>query len=217
MKLSAVIFDLDGTVLDNEEQYGRAFKSVLKDLGVNTKEKRPQIAGIGVKENWPHLLKRYKIKTDFSIDDLAVSTQSAYRELIPGVKIREGFKKFISGLRSSGVATALATSNNWTTVESDFEELWIGDYFDVVTTAEEVRATKPDPDLFRETAAKLGVQADECLVVEDALSGIKAAKSAGMKAIGIGEKEERKLLGKAGADRVVSSFDEITPQLILSI
>lgn len=213
MKISAVIFDLDGTILEDEDEYGRAFNKVLKNLGINSNTEIPQIKGIGVKENWPLLIKKYGIKTNKLPEVLAQETQNAYLLEINGITVRPGFEDFVQDLKDGGIQTALATSNTWEMAEKILNKVGLGGIFDTVTTIDEVVYSKPDPTLFTITADKLGVEREECLVIEDASSGVTAAQLAGMKVIAITEKDEdEKLL--ANADLIVEGFAEISPKAI---
>lgn len=148
MKISAVIFDLDGTVLDNEVEYGIAFKKVLRNLGKRVEKKYPHIGGIGVKENWPLLLSKYCIKTNKSIEELTKKTQDYYLKMLDHVTYKKGFENFIRDLRDSGIATALATSNTWWIVDEVSRVFDIESHFDSIITGEEVKYKKPDPDFF---------------------------------------------------------------------
>jgi HAD superfamily hydrolase (TIGR01509 family) len=213
MKISAVIFDLDGTILEDEDEYGRAFNKVLKSLGIDSKADYPQIKGIGVKENWPFLIKKYGIKTDKSAEILAYETQEAYLTEINEVTVRPGFDEFIESLKDSGIQIALATSNTWEVAEKILNKVGISWVFDAITTIDEVVYGKPDPSLFTRAADKLGVEREECLVIEDSVSGVTAAALAGMKVVAITDKDEdEKLL--ANADLIVEGFAEITPKVI---
>lgn len=208
MKIAAVIFDLDGTVLDNEDEYGASFKKVLESLGAKVETDYPQTGGIGVKENWSLLLARYKVKTSKSMEALAQATQEEYLKLLDKVTLKEGFEEFVKSLREEGIKVALATSNGWWIVDEVFEKLSLERFFDAVTTGEEVEYKKPDPDLFLVTAGKLGVVPGECLVIEDAPSGIKAAKKAGMRVVAIA-RDEGHARTLRGADKVVSGYNEL--------
>ena len=213
MKISAVIFDLNGTILEDEDEYGRAFNKVLKSLGVETSAEPPQIKGIGVKENWPHMIKRYGIKTNKSLEQLAHETQDAYLTEINNVTVRAGFDEFVENLKDSGIQIALATSNTWEIAEKVLNKVGLGGIFDAVTTVEEVAYGKPDPGLFTLTADKLGAEREKCLVIEDSASGISAAQLAGMKVIALsGRDEDEQIL--ASADLIVENFSEITPKVI---
>lgn len=206
MKIFAVIFDLNGTILEDEDEYSRAFRKVLKSLGVKVTDEDSHIKGIGVRENWPVLIKKFDIKTDKTLDQLTKETQDAYLSELTGVTVRTGFEDFVGKLKESGIMVALATSNTWEVVDEVLNKTSLGGVFDIITTAEEVIDNKPDPEIFTLTADKLGVERKECLVIEDADSGIEAAHRAGMRVIGIGDAE--------GADFNVKDFSEITPEII---
>jgi HAD superfamily hydrolase (TIGR01509 family) len=216
MKISAVIFDLNGTILEDEDEYGRAYNKVLKSLGVETKDEPPQVKGIGVKENWPVLIKRFDIKTTKSPEVLAHETQEAYLLEIGNITVRDGFTEFYENLKDSGIEIALATSNTWETIEKVLNKVGLQGIFETVTTIDEVVYGKPDPSLFIITADKLGVEREGCLVIEDAPSGITAAKLAGMKVIAITDKDEDAEILE-NADLVVDGFNEITPKLITDL
>jgi beta-phosphoglucomutase len=209
MELQAVIFDLNGTVLSDEDEYGAAFAIVLGRLGVGVNSKYPHVAGIGVEENWPIFIKKYKIKTKKSIKELADETQNEYFKLIPKVTLNKGFFDFVNKLRKAGIKTALATSNSRGMVEKVFTKFNIEDLFDSVTTGEEVSLKKPAPQIFLKTKDKLNVISTNCVVIEDAASGIEAAKLAGMKTIGLARSKTHELELKK-ADLVVNGFSELS-------
>ena len=209
MKTAAVIFDLDGTVLDNEDEYGASFKAVLESLGGKDISEYPQVGGIGVKENWPILLEKYHLKSVKSIEELAHKTQEEYLSRLSSVTLKPGFEDFVASLREKEIKTALATSNGWWVVDEGFDKLRLDVYFDIVTTGEEVNFKKPDPDLFLVTADKLGLMPAESIVFEDAASGIEAARRAGMKSFAIARDKEHAQTLKA-ADKIVFAYKEIT-------
>ena len=212
MKISAVIFDLNGTILEDEDEYGKAFNRVLKKLGVDSKTDYPHEKGIGVRENWLKLLEKYKIKTDKTPEMLTKETQGAYLEEIDGVTVRSGFEDFIEKLKNSGTQIGLATSNTWEQTDKILDTVDLQNVFDAVTTCDEVIYNKPDPSLFTITADKLGAERYECLVIEDSASGIEAARRAGMKVIAISSEDDPKAVSKA--DLIVEGFSEITAQVI---
>lgn len=216
MIVSAVIFDLDGTVLDNEDEYGRAFRKVLASLGKKVDKKYPHTQGIGVKENWPVLLAKYNIKTKKTIEELARATQDAYLAQLSYVNFVRGFERFVNRLKDSGIKVALATSNTWWIVDEVSENLDLEEIFSVITTAEEAVFNKPDPEIFVLTADKLGFEPKECLVIEDSVAGIEAAKSAGMKVIGIA-RDSKHANDLKEADFVVTDYTQISPQKIAKL
>lgn len=214
MKLSAVIFDLDGTILEDEDEYGKAFNKVLKRLGVDTRTDFPHDKGIGVKENWDSLIKKYSIKTEETLPMLVKETQDAYLGLISEVTVRPGFDEFVENLKDSGAKVALATSNTWEQTDKILDVINLQGIFDVVVTGDEVLYNKPDPDIFTLASDKLGIEErNECLVIEDSSAGVEAAKRAGMKVIAISDSDEieNNILK---ADMVVEGFSEITPKVV---
>ena len=216
MKLLAVIFDLDGTVLDNEDEYGIAFKEMLSKLGKKTDSEFPHTQGIGMEENWKKLIPKYKIKTKKSTKELSKETQKAYLKMLSRVTLKEGVRGFIKDLKDSGIFVALATSNTWPTVEKVFDTLSLEGVFDTMTTGEEAKLKKPNPEIFLLTAQKLGVDPEDCLVIEDTEAGIKAAKDAGLKVIAIArDSKHAKLLEKAG--KVIYDYRELSPDILASI
>lgn len=207
--ISAVIFDLNGTVLSDEDEYGLAFKRVLEALGAVVDSDQPHVSGIGVEENWPKLLKEYDIKTKKTTKELAIETQNEYRKQIEHVTVRDGFEEFVSNLKEDGIPIALATSNNWSMVDEVFQKLDIEKYFDVITTREEVLFTKPDPEIFILSAQKLQVDPNGCIIFEDSQAGIKAAKLAGMKSVGVAQDEKHAKTLK-DAKLVIYDYNDIS-------
>ncbi len=217
MKIAAVIFDLDGTVLSNEDEYGLAFKKVLGRLGAKVHTDYPQTGGIGVKENWPGLLRKYKVKTKKSLDELASETQEEYLKLLPKIRIKKGLEKFIEELKKSGIKTALATSSVWFVVEAAFKKIpKLQDLFDSITTGEEVILKKPAPDLFLVAADKIDVKPEHCLVIEDSESGIEAAHQAGMKVIAL-SRDSKHAMSLKKADLVIRGYDQLNSMAIEKI
>jgi HAD superfamily hydrolase (TIGR01509 family) len=213
MIITAVIFDLNGTILDDEDEYGNAFNKVLGKLGVDSKTEYPHTSGIGVKENWKNFINKFDIKTKKTIEQLSKETQDAYLEQLYRLEARPGFFDFVEDLKSSGLKVGLATSNNWETMDKILNAIGADDVFDSITTTEEVKFNKPDPDIFITAADKMDVERKECLVIEDSPAGVIAAHEAGMKVIAIARNEEYadKL---RGADLVIEVYSEITPKVL---
>lgn len=215
MIISAVIFDLNGTILSDEDEYGKAFAKVLEQFDIRDVADVPHVAGIGVEENWPKLIEKYNIRTEKTPLELAKETQEAYEGMIDQVTLQGGVVEFINDLKESGVKVALATSNSWQVVDKVFEKFGFEGLFDAVTTGEEVDFKKPDPDIFILTSKKLDIDPENCLVIEDADAGVEAAHRAGMKVVGIVRKNGKETLEEA--DVVIDSFKEMSPELIAEI
>lgn len=216
MKFAAAIFDLDGTIIDSERAWGKAFVNVFKILGVNSDSNHPQTGGVSVNKNWESLISEYDIKTGKSIDELVTLTYVEYEKLIPEITLNEGALEFMDVLKENGTPLALATSTKWETTDKILEQFNLLDVFESVTTGEEVLNPKPAPDIFLIAAEKLGVEPADCLVFEDSAPGVISAKEAGMRVIAVNDdKENQKKL--QAADLVVANFSEISLKAIDAI
>lgn len=214
MHYSAVIFDLDGTVLENEQIYAKAFNIVLKNHGVTVEEGVfTHSRGIGLEANWDHLHKTYGIPKEVTVNQLVHETQDVYHAHMGDVLIRSGFYDFYDLLKEEGIATALATSNNWWIVEDELEDLDLLKYFNITVTGEEVTHKKPAPDIFLTAARKLEIDPEECIVIEDSIAGIEAAKEAGMKGVAVlNFFSKREDFPKA--DLIVEGFEDLNPLVL---
>lgn len=216
--IEAVIFDLDGTVIDSEGVWEEAFINVISQEGlkVNTvlRQNNGWIhePGIGLETNWRRLVSG---EVD-EIRRLSNLTREAYKELtvdnLP--PLRKGVGELIEKIKERGWQTALATSTYWYVVEEELEQLSMQLAFDVTTTAEEVLTPKPDPEIYLFTAQKLGVEPKNCIVIEDAIGGVRAGVEAGMKVVALrSDYASEKLMKSCGAWMTVESLDEIVSEL----
>jgi HAD superfamily hydrolase (TIGR01509 family) len=183
MKFAAVIFDLDGTIIKSERQWGKAFVAVLKKLGVDTKGRDPHTPGVDIKFNWKNLIAKYGVKTDKTAEELEILTYAEYEKFIPEISLNNGVLEFMNVLKESGLSLALATLTNWEITEKVINHFGLNNYFENITTGEEVENPKPAPDIFLLAAEKLGIDPVDCLVIEDSITGVTAAHEAGMKVI----------------------------------
>lgn len=171
--LVAVIFDLDGTILLNEEIWDEIFAAVAAENNISFTR---HIPGIGVENNWHRL-----VSDPEKARALAYETKQRYldQKIVKEIPVREGFAELLDYLKERGLLTALATGSTWDVVEDEVEKLNMLHPFDVVTTGEEVAMQKPEPDIYTLTAQKLGVEPENCLVIEDSEAGVEAATAAG--------------------------------------
>lgn len=214
MRFAAVIFDLDGTIIKSEEVWGKAFSAVLNNLGIKTDGVDPHTRGVSIKSNWPEILKEYNVKTEKTVEELEVLTYTEYEKLIPQVKLNDGVLEFMDTLKENSTPLALATSTNWKITDKIIEHFKLNDFFENITTGEEVDSPKPAPDIFLTASEKLGVDPRDCLAIEDSATGVIAAKEAGMKVIAVTGEEEDDDENLKDADLVVESFAQISLKAI---
>ncbi len=181
-----IIFDMDGVLVDSEPFIMRAAIQMFAELGLKI---IPDdfIPFTGTGEN--RFLGGVAEKYNFPVDTPSAKkrTYDIYLEIIKGkLKPLPGAREFVNNCRALGKKTAIASSADWRKVEGNLNEIKLpAKLFDAIVAGEDVEHKKPSPDIFLLAAKKIGIDPKDCLVVEDALSGIKAAKAAGSKCLAI--------------------------------
>jgi HAD superfamily hydrolase (TIGR01509 family) len=165
------------------------------------------IAKLGAKSS--EIAREYLDVSDEEIDKLVSRREEYFKQLVDeqGLSLLPGAEQFLQQLRNAHLKTALATGANATKLEFIMGKLPIKQYFDAFVTADDVSQGKPDPEVFVQAAAKLGVDPANCVVMEDATNGLQAAKNGGMRCIVLTTTRGADQL--QGADLIVSSYAEI--------
>jgi len=203
--IRAIIFDLDGTIIDNEELYGKAFCAVLKKLGVSCKEVK-HTSGIGVYENWVKMKRNLNLTLDPS--ELTAQTQQFYLNNLDKVKVRPDFLSVVRYFKSKGMKIFLATSNTIDIGQQILAALRLDQLFDSMTFGDEVARKKPAPDLFLKVIEKENLRPREAVIIEDSPAGIAAAKNANIKVFAL-KTDRFNRIELSRADRIVNHFSEL--------
>lgn len=211
LQLKAVIFDFDGLLIDSQRLWDQVDLEIFAERGFKpTKQLFARVLGTGSRRT----LEIYKEEVNFreSVDELIKEREKRFfklldRKIIPMV----GAVELVELLIKRGIKLAIATSGpHKSRMRKILREIGIFKYISVIVTGEEIKRLKPAPDIFLIAAKRLNIDPRNCLVFEDAPSGIMAAKKARMIAYGVNRDEKtRKELKKAGADRVFRSLKEI--------
>jgi HAD superfamily hydrolase (TIGR01509 family) len=177
--VEAVIFDMDGLLLDTESVYRRAMIASASDLGYDFPDEFCQ-AMIGTAEMEIHRILHERFGADFPIGKLFQDCELHMQRLLEaGVPVKPGARELIDDCNVRGLPIAVATSTVRRIAEHHLRRAGLLDRFHSVCTREDVTRGKPHPDLFLEAARALGVDAERCLVLEDSHHGIRAAHAAG--------------------------------------
>lgn len=208
MPTRAVIFDMDGVLVDSGAHHRAAWRALLAELGVPAPaEFWRRTIGRPSEEAVPLLLGRALPPAEAR--RLARRKQEHYtlaaRAGLPAIA---GAPAFVRGLAHHGVPRGVATSARRVDADRLLAALALRGLFDVVVTAEDVRLGKPEPEVYVRAAAGLGVEPAACVVFEDAPVGIQAARRAGMRAIGVTSSSTAEELMAAGAERTIPDFEE---------
>lgn len=206
----AVIFDLDGTLVDSmwmwpaiDEEYLGAFgQAVPEDL-------QSSIEGMSFSETALYFKVRFQIPDSL----LAIKSrwnEMAYEKYTNEVPLKPGVREFLEELQERGIRMGIATSNSAELAQAVLAALGVESYFQVIATSCEVSAGKPAPDIFLHVAKRLGAEPEQCLVFEDVVAGIRAGKSAGMQVIAVADafssRDERQK--QALADGYIQDFTD---------
>jgi len=191
--IKAVIFDLDGVIVDTAHYHFVAWKRLANELGIDfTEQENEQLKGVSRMRSLEIILELGNLRlSQEEMDHLATKKNKWFVEYINAMKPEEifpGVKEMIQDIRASGIKVALASSSK--NAETVITLLNIKNLFDVMVDGTMITHTKPDPEIFLLAAEKLNLPPLECLVFEDAEAGVEATIAAGMKCIGVGSLQQ---------------------------
>jgi len=184
--IKGVLFDMDGVLVDSEAFICKAAIMMFRELGVevNPKDFHPFV-GTGENRYIGGVADKYGIEVD--IEQVKARTYEIYSKIVKGkLDPLPGAHEFIQRCRDKGFKLSLATSADKVKMEVNLKEIGLrSDSFDSIITGLDVENKKPFPDIYLKAAKSIRLEPQECLVVEDAVSGIKAGKSAGCKCLAV--------------------------------
>jgi beta-phosphoglucomutase len=208
MDASAAIFDLDGTLVDNNAFHLQSWKQYIKNLGkeISEEEYNANINGRTNKDAAEYLFGKKMTKDEAMV--FALEKEAVYREMYaPYIKPVEGLIEMLDGLKKLNIPMAIATSGIQVNIDFMFDHIPIREYFSVVVNSAHINKGKPDPEIYLKAAELLEVAPESCLVFEDAVVGINSAKAAGMRVVAISTTHPEEEL--RGADLIVKDYTEL--------
>ena len=203
--LQAIIFDLDGVIVDSHPVHQQAWKIFFRSLGKEVPDHELSFVLEGRKRE--DILRHFL--GDLSEDQVkyyGARKESLFRDSRQELKTIQGLPEFLDRLEAAALPLALASSASRSRARYMLEWLDLKRHFRVIVTGDDVAKGKPDPAIFHLAAQGLNVAPENILVCEDAVCGVAAAKEAGMKCLAIAANGRGPLLKKAGADCVVPDF-----------
>ncbi len=209
--LKAVIFDMDGVIIDSEPVHLKLEYEIYNELGIDiTREEHSTFVGTTSHYMWDTLKKKYKLSQE--LDYLVNHAREKYFNHLTSeeceIDLVEGVRDFIRKLHERGTKLAIASSSPLNVIEAVVKIFKLEEYFEVLVTGDMVEKSKPEPDIFLYAAEKLGAAPNECIVIEDSHNGARAAKKAGMKCIGY-KNPSSSNQDISMADLVVEAFSEV--------
>jgi HAD superfamily hydrolase (TIGR01509 family) len=184
--IKAVIFDWDGTIADTKKAVLDSFQFVLSKIGCDVSDFFIfRLLGIGTKETIVEALRKCDIEFDEAILEKLIEDKIRKQlDLTYSVELFQGAIELIEELKGR-VKITLATMSSRKVIDKLLKEKNLEDSFDSVISIDEISNPKPDPEIFLESARRIGVNSKDCLVIEDSIFGVRAAKAAEMKCVAI--------------------------------
>ena len=213
--LRAVVFDWDGVVVDSSAHHERSWEILATRRGLPLPADHFK-RGFGKKNNviipdlgWA--------TAPGDVDALAHEKEEIYRSLVreKGIVPLSGVRELLTALRSKDIPCAIASSTERANLDLPLDLMAMREFFDVIVSGEEVVHGKPDPAVFLLAAERLGIAPADCVVIEDALVGIEAAKRAGMPVLAVATTNPLRALGSA--DAAVESLLQVTPERLAAL
>jgi len=215
-RLPAIIFDMDGVITDTEGLHAEAEKITCRRYGFDAPLAEWQkFKGKKAEEIFSYLLDVYGGGRRIPLGELVAFKTATYLRLARSGEIPTvpGSLDFIRWARGRFLKMGLATSSNGPIQRAVFERFGLDEFFDAVTTGDELIYGKPHPEAYLRAASKVGLPPGSCLVIEDSDNGIRAAVGAGCRVIGITTSFPRPVLIGAGAHLTVDDYDELKKML----
>jgi HAD superfamily hydrolase (TIGR01509 family) len=207
--LRGVIFDMDGVLIDSHPVHRQAWRRFLATVGKEVREEDLDFILEG---------RRREDILHYFLGDLPSTTMAEYgqrkdhffHESFKDIKPTPGILAFIDSLESAGIVLGLATSASSYRTHKTLRMLGMESRFMAVVSGDDVAAGKPDPGVYTLASERMNLPPEDLLVLEDAPCGVRAAKSAGMRCIGISSNGRAEALRQAGADFVIPGFAELS-------
>ncbi len=206
--LQAVIFDMDGVIIDSEPLHERAQRIVFEENGLDVPLSiHGDFKGKTEEDVFEFVVREFGPGRDRR--ELVQQKHRIYRVLMEDLRPIDGALDFIAGLHADGTRMALTTSAIRANQQKAFRLFDLDRYFEAVITAEDVERPKPSPDPYLITVKRLSLPAALCLVIEDSLHGVRSAKDAGCRVAALTTSFQADDLRRSGADLVAEGFDEL--------
>ncbi|MGH4051964.1 MAG: HAD family hydrolase [Clostridium sp.] len=210
--LKAVIFDMDGVIIDSEPTHMKLENETYKKLGIEvTEDEHHSFVGSTSHYMWESLKNKYNLNQ--TLDELIGYDRSKYFKYLNSdeceITLIYGVKELIKDFHENGIKLAVASSSPLNVIMTIVKKFQIEEYIEVFVTGDYVKRSKPEPDIFLFALKKLGVSPDNCIVIEDSHNGVLAAKKAGMKCVGINS-DAAGNQDISMADLVINSFKEVS-------
>lgn len=216
MKPIAVIFDMDGVLVDTEPFHVANEKQMFRKMNLYiSDEEHARYMGAATDVMWEQIIRERNLKFDVAeITNQSIQQEIPYFQSLDKIDPMPGLVNLLEKLQESGIPMAVASSSDKAIIDIILEKSGLRKYFLYVVSSGEIGKSKPEPDVFLHAAKLLGISPENCIVFEDSKNGIKAAKAAGMYCIAYsggntGHQDQSQ------ADRRITDYNEIDIETLL--
>ena len=207
MRDFAIIFDMDGVIVDTNAFHKKAIHQFCRKYGFELTEEQLRTSVYG-RTNKDWITNLFGTLSENELHAYAEEKEQLFREMYaPYIKPVKGLVAFLEKLVNASIPRAIATSAPRANVDFVLDKTMLGKYFDTILDERMVSLGKPNPEIYLKTALALGFPNDRCIVIEDSLSGVTAGVKSGSKVIGITTTHTREELTEASF--VINDFDEL--------
>jgi len=214
--IKAFIFDVDGVLVHSEGYSFEATKLMLAKFGFElTKKENKKFIGRSLKDIIAIINKGHNL--DIPTKKAVALREITYHQVAKNIKVFPGVRQLLNKLKLHKIRVIAASSGTEKKIRFNLMKSGLTKYFKHKISGEHCRHSKPNPQIFLKADALMHVKPSECIVVEDSVNGVKAAKRAKMKCIAVTNTYSRSKLKKAGADLVVKSLKEVTIKKIMKL
>ncbi len=215
--LKAIIFDLDGTLVDSLPYHHESWRIFFKKNNIEENdfnEIYKNYKGGGTLELMTSVFGDIYTKDELEkmSDDKEVIFRDIYRSKIFPIN---GLRKFLDSLKKNNILLSIGSNAIRKNVLMTIKELGITNYFSSIICGDEVSKGKPDPEMYIKTLSNLKVNKNECIIFEDSIEGVTAAKNANIKAIGVTSSQSSEILKSVGAFKTIEDYTKISIDNIL--
>ena len=211
MKDLAIIFDMDGVIVDNHQYHLQSWLAFFERNGIHMTEAeyKEKVNGRVMRTVLTQVLNRPL--SDREIYTLGEQKETEYRDLYrSAIQPTSGLLSFLDELQRKDIPRAIATSAPPANVAFTLEHTKLRSYFPVIVDDTMVTTGKPDPEVYLKSAEQLGMSPKQCVVFEDAILGIQAGKNAGMPVVALATTHTREELEATDADYIIDNFKGLT-------
>ena len=209
--LKAVLFDMDGVIVDTEPLHHKAYKMMFEDVGIDVSDRMYQsFTGQSTRSICEFLCKQFDLPLEPIV--LEKKKRAHFTKLFfedPDLHLLEGVEDLIKNYHSNGLTLVVASSASMFTINNVMKRFNLDPYFKDKLSGADLKASKPHPEIFINAAKAAGVSISECFVIEDSTNGIIAAKEANIFCVAYKSKHSKNQ-DYTLADKVITSFEEIS-------